>query len=225
MISYEISASGDFILQERELKKKSILFENKHYTSNVNNEEVAKFLRDVKEQKCNGIMLSQTSGIVNKQQFQVDIVDSLIVVYVLNCEYDPDKIKVAVDIIDTISSCIGEYISDDENEDNTIISNEIVKKINDEYSKLSLKKIALIENLKLFTKEMTKKLTEQIEDIKFPALNDFLSNKFGNYNVSTSSENNPLECKYCNRTWISKNALASHMKGCVKKAAINAAKT
>ena len=66
---------------------------------------------------------------------------------------------------------------------------------------------------------------EQIEDIKFPALNDFLSNKFGNYNVSTSSENNPLECKYCNRTWISKNALASHMKGCVKKAAINAAKT
>jgi len=217
-----LTAAGDFILQEREQGKQNILFENKHYSSNVNNDEVLKFLRDVKEQKCNGIILSQTSGIVSKKQFQVEIIDSLIVVYVLNCEYDPDKIKIAVDIIDTLSSCLSSYINIDNDADNTAISIEIMQRMNEEYSRLCHQKLALIENVKVLTKEMTKKLTEQIEDIKLPTLNTFLSTKFGNYNVSTTADvDNALACKYCKKTWTTKASLASHMKGCAKK---NAAK-
>jgi len=216
------TAAGDFILQEREQGKQNILFENKHYSSNVNSDEVLKFLRDVREQKCNGIMLSQTSGIVTKKQFQVEIIDSLIVVYVLNCEYDPDKIKIAVDIIDTLSSCLSSYINNGDDAENTTVSTEMMQRINEEYSKLCNQKLALIENLKTFTKEMTKKLTEQIEEIKMPALNTFLSTKFGNYNVSTTADaDNALACKHCKKIWGSKGALASHVKGCAKK---NAAK-
>jgi hypothetical protein len=216
-------ASGDFILQERELGKKNILFENKNYTSNVNSEEVLKFQRDVREQRCNGIMLSQTSGIVTKKQFQVEIIDSLIVVYVLNCEYDPDKIKIAVDIIDTLSHCLRSYIERGELGENNTISTELMQQINEEYSKFSVQKLAFIENLKLMTKEMTKKLTEQIEDMKMPTLNNFLSAKFGNYNVSAATDGDPsLTCKYCKKAWATRASLASHMKGCAKKAALTA---
>jgi hypothetical protein len=216
-----ITASGDFILQERENGKHNILFENKHYTSNVNSDEVLKFLRDVREQKCNGIMLSQTSGIVTKKQFQIEIIDSLVVVYVLNCEYDPDKIKIAVDIIDTLSSCLDSYINNGEDADNTTIPIEIMQRMNEEYSRLCQQKLYLIENLKTFTKEMTKKLTEQIEELKLPTLNTFLSAKFGNYNVSIATDtDNALACKYCKKAWATKASLASHMKGCVKKAAL-----
>jgi hypothetical protein len=216
-----IPASGDFILQERELGKKNILFENKHYTSNVNSEEVLKFHRDVREQRCNGIMLSQTSGIVSKKPFQIEIIDSLIVVYVLNCEYDPDKIKIAVDMIDTLSHCLSSYIERGELGENNTISTEIMNQINEEYGKFSLQKLAFIENLKIMSKEMTKKLTEQIEDMKMPTLNHFLSAKFGNYNVSSSTDtDNALTCKYCKKVWATKASLASHMKGCVKKAAL-----
>ena len=162
-------------------------------------------------------MLSQTSGIVTKKQFQVEIVDSLIVVYVLNCEYDPDKIKIAVDIIDTLSSCLDYYINNDDEAENTI-STEMMQKMNEEYGRLCNQKLSLIENLKTFTKEMTKKLTEQIEEIKLPTLNTFLSTKFGNYNVSTTADtDNVLACKYCKKIWTTKASLASHIKGCAKK--------
>lgn len=215
------TASGDFILQEREQGKRNILFENKHYSLNVNNDEVLKFIRDVKEQKCNGIMLSQTSGIVNKQQFQVEIIDNFIMVYVLNCEYDPEKIKIAVDIVDTIASCLGEYINMGEDEDSTTITKEMMDKINEEYSKFYQQKLVLIENIKVFTKEMAKKLSEQVEDIKFPTLNTFLSNKYGNYNVSVlTNSDGAFICRHCKKAWNTKAAMASHMKGCAKKMAL-----
>ena len=212
------AASGDFILQERGAGKYDILFENKVYTSNVNNDEVLKFVRDVKQHRCNGILLSQTSGIVSKQPFQVEVIDSLIVVYVLNCEYDPDKIKIAVDIIDTLAACLDTYLHASTHE-NAMMSPEMVQKINEEYSKFGIQKLALIENVKLFTKEMTKKLTDQIDEFKIPTLHSFLSTHFGNYNVSAVVAADQLACKHCNKLWGSRAALASHMKGCAKKSA------
>jgi len=215
------AASGDFILQEREHGKPTILFETKTYSSNVNTDEILKFLRDVRLHRCHGILLSQTSGIVTKKQFQIEIVDGSIVVYVLNCEYDPEKIKIAVDMVDTLSSCLDTYIhhgDDNPPHDTTSLSRETMQKINDEYSKWSNQKLALVEHLKTLTKEMTKKLTEQIEDMKLPALNTILSTHFGTCNVSVdATADHSLTCKHCHRLWGSKAALASHIKGCAKK--------
>ena len=49
--------------------KQNLIIENKLYERNVNVDEIKKFLRDINEQKTNGIMMSQFSGIVSKSNF------------------------------------------------------------------------------------------------------------------------------------------------------------
>jgi glutamate-5-semialdehyde dehydrogenase len=91
-------ASGDFIMKR--IDRPSILFENKEYDYNIPKDEIAKFIRDVDSQDVNGIFISQNSGITFKQNFQIDVHKGNILVYIQNCEYSTDKIKMAVDIID-----------------------------------------------------------------------------------------------------------------------------
>ena len=229
-----ISESGDFILQKRDNNKPDILFENKDYSVNVNGEEVDKFIRDVRVQGCHGIFISQNSGIVNKKPYQIEIYNHQIVVYVLNCSYDPDKIKVAVDIIDTLSACLGSFFT--ENSTDVSVSISVLNEINREYTKFSQQKLTIIDNIKTIIKDMAKRLLIQIDEIHFPALLSFLSGKMGNYveisatgtqlaisdGISTSDITNAMLgshlCNLC-RVFSGKNAvsLAAHKKGCIKK--------
>lgn len=62
--------------------KPIILLENKSYQNPVSKEEVVKFLRDIEYQNYCGIMLSQTSNISTKENFQIDIVNNNVVLYV-----------------------------------------------------------------------------------------------------------------------------------------------
>ena len=52
------------------------------------------------------IFLSQNTGITSKNNYQIDITNGKILVYVHNCEYMSHKIQIAVDIIDTLSQKI-----------------------------------------------------------------------------------------------------------------------
>lgn len=100
----------------------TILFENKDYKQNINKEEIAKFIIDVDNQNTHGIFLSQYSGIAFKQNYQIDIHKGKILVYVQNCEYSIDKIRIAVDIIDNLSVKIEDLTQDD---DTNSISKEL----------------------------------------------------------------------------------------------------
>ena len=211
----KIPESGDYILTNREGDKPEVLFENKDYTTNVNKDEVNKFLRDMTEQNCHGVLISQKTGIVGRKQYEIEIYNNKIAVYVLNCNYDNDKIKIAVDIIDALSNSL--LMFNDDNVENNI-SNELLEEINIEYAKFSQHKVELIDSIKDITKDMTKKLTTKVEDIKFPSLAGFLSVKFGNYSKIEPILENKILCTLCN-TFYAKNAtaLASHKNGCLRK--------
>jgi hypothetical protein len=74
-----------------------LLFENKNYDKNVGQEEVRKFLRDVENQNCSGIMLAQHFGIVNKDNFEIEIHNDVQwkeYLKWLGVEYKPRKVKV-----------------------------------------------------------------------------------------------------------------------------------
>ena len=60
------------------ISKIDVLMRNAMITS------IEKFLRDVEHQSCHGILISQKSGISRKQNFQVDIHNGYIVVYIHN---------------------------------------------------------------------------------------------------------------------------------------------
>jgi len=198
-----IKSSGDFIMERPD--KPAILFENKDYKHNINKEEIAKFIVDVDNQNTHGIFLSQYSGIAFKQNYQIDIHKGKLLVYVQNCEYSIDKIRIAVDIIDSLSLKLDDFFQDD---NANTISKDLLDSINEEYQKYILQK----ESILMLLKDFTKKMTAQIDDIKFPELDKYLSQKYAYV------KNSFFACDLCNSfNAPSKQSLSAHKRGCIKK--------
>ena len=197
-----IKASGDFIMKRYE--KPTILFENKEYDYNIPKDEIGKFIRDVDTQNVNGIFISQNSGIAFKQNFQIDVNKGNVLVYIQNCEYSVDKIKIAVDIIDSLSSKIQELNTDDES--NTI-SKEVLDDINEEYHAFITQK----ENMITVLKDFQKKMSTQIDELKLPVLDKYLEPKYAYVKTRV------FKCELCNVfSSGSKQGLSAHKRGCKK---------
>ena len=197
-------ASCDFRVNRQNLP--TILFETKNYDRNVTIDEVKKFIRDIDQQKCHGIFLSQHSGITSKQNYQIDIKGSNILVYVHNVDYCPNTIKIAADIIDSLSDKLSEI--EDSNE---IISipQEVLDDINKEYATFIERKSKIIE----YSKEFIKKLSIDVDDIKFPSLSKYLSMKCGSI-----LNDETITCDICHQFKANSNkALAAHKRACKRK--------
>ena len=194
-----LKASGDFILKRTE--KQTILLENKNYDANVNLDEIKKFLRDVNEQKTHAIMMSQYSGIVSKPNGFIEINDGKVIIYLHNVDYSFDKIKMAIDVIDILSERL-EEISNVEEMDGHIIKKDVLDKINEQFQFFLNQKEIVLTTIK----EMNKKLTTQIEDMKIPDLSLFLNEKFA------SIQNQQFTCEFCNLPFQNKRSLAAHKK-------------
>jgi hypothetical protein len=196
-------ASGDFIMKR--IERPTIMFENKEYDYNIPKDEIAKFIRDIDTQNVHGIFVSQYSGISFKHNFQIDIHKGNILVYIQNCEYSADKIKMAVDIIDSLAVKLKELNLGIEN--NTI-SVDTLDDINNEYQLFISQK----ENLTTILKDFTKKMSTQIEELKLPVLDKYLEPKYAT--VKTRS----FLCDICNKFNASnKQSLSAHKRGCIKK--------
>lgn len=196
-------ACGDFMM-ERD-NKPNIMFENKVYERNVTPDEVQKFIRDVDEIKTHAIFLSQNSGISRKKNFQVDIHKGLIMVYIHNTQYNPDKIQLAVDIIDNLSDRIQDLeVENDEN----VISKALLDEINQEFIEFNKQRDEII----LTSKDFQRKLIGQLENLKLNALTKYLSTKYSN-NSKTG-----YTCEYCNMyTTQTKKSLSAHVRACKKQ--------
>jgi len=198
-----IKETGDILMKRRD--KPKILFENKNYERNVGQEEVRKFIRDVETQKCSGIMLAQSYGIANKNNFEIEIHNNNVLLYMHNVEYDSYKIKAAIDIIDHFKSCLDDLESC--NGEQISLDKEFLDDINKEYQNFINNKTNHIKTIK----DSMQKLVAQVEDIKIPTLENYLSRMY----ASTASKENT--CEYCN--YVAKNirALTAHHRGCALK--------
>jgi hypothetical protein len=201
-----IKASCDFRINRNNLS--SILIETKNYDRNVTLDEVKKFIRDIDEQKQHGIFLSQHSGITSKQNFQIDIIGTNVLIYVHRVDYNPNTIKIAIDIIDSLSNKLSELNA---THDDICIPKDTLDEINIEYSKFVERKLAIIELLKDFHK----KITGEIDEIKFPCLSKYIVSKYGSI---LNNENETILCNICNNFQATNNrALSAHQKGCKRK--------
>ena len=204
-------ASGDFVLRRND--KAPILFENKDYDDNVPKEEVAKFIRDVDVQGMSGIFLSHRSGIVHKQNFQIDLNQGHVLVYVQHCGYDADKVRIAVDIVDHFLAKMGDLSSSEgveEGSEGETISKEVLDSINVEYQKFVVQR----EGLVTVVKDFQKKMTAQIDELQLPSLDKYLEPKFAA--VQTATKN--FTCDLCNAYCApSKQSLSAHKRGCKSK--------
>jgi hypothetical protein len=196
------TASCDFKVVRMDKSKSTILFENKDYSRSVTTDEVKKFERDLQLQKIHGIFISQKSPITFKKQFQIDIINGLIHIYIPNAEYDTNKIKIAIDIIDSLS--IKLYaISNTSNEYS--ISKDDLDEILEEYKFFITQKLQMIETIR----SVTKQLIDKMEDIQLPKLKKLFI-KIGNI-----ENDNDFKCTLCN-SWSGKNkaSLGAHIRNC-----------
>jgi hypothetical protein len=197
------SKACDYLLERQ--NKPDILFENKDYSNNVPNEEIKKFIRDIEYQKCHGILLSQHSGVIDKSDYQIDIHNGNIIVYIHFANYDESKLRIGVNLIDHLDNILENH--KDMNED-AQISMEQLSEINKEYLIFIGQKKQLIENYKKIYKEHLK----QLEDFEMPKLTQILNNKFTNVEQLT------YKCDICNiYTAKNKRALTTHKNKCKNK--------
>jgi len=195
-----MSMCGDFIMRRKD--KPTILFENKEYNTNIPNEEIKKFIRDVEHNNCHGIFLSQSSGITNKKHFEIETHRNNILIYVHYAKYEPETVMLAVNVLDHLNDKLKSVETIGET-----IPTEILILINKEYQEFVHQKKVLLENIKNNNKVLIKQITE----MDLPNLTGVLSKRFAQV------ESAQHKCSICN-IFIGKNAkaLAVHKRNCSK---------
>jgi hypothetical protein len=201
--------TGDIIITRKDRPR--ILVENKNWDKNVVQEEVKKFLHDVEQQNCCGLFLAQNHGIANKEDFEINIHNGNVLVYIHQAKNDPDKIKVAISIIDHLKMRLEEMSCDNSTLNVDTICKERLDNINQEYQAFVAQKLTMIR----YVRDFQTKLCKMIEDVRLPSLEDHLSTRY-----ATSSSK--YMCQFC-ETFQAKNqqALSAHHRGCAKKKQID----
>jgi len=204
-ISSKTNINGMIVLRRQ--GKPNVLIENRDIETNVSSEEVQSFILAIEDQNCNGVFFSQNSGISTKKNYQIEIHNNNIIVFVHQSQYNPSRIEAAVDIIDQLSNKMRQFKNS--GGDDCSIPKDIMDAINNEYQLFISQKNAVIDVFK----ESQKKVLSQIDEIRFPTLDKFLSTKY-----SAPIKKPGLKCELC-KSFTANNlkALAAHKRGCIRK--------
>jgi hypothetical protein len=200
---------GQVLLKRQ--RKTPILIEHRESEDNIPMEDISPFLASVEEHHSHGIFLSQKSGIASKKNFQIELHNQFIIVFIHHGEYSSSKIEAAVDIIDGLAMRL-KQIHPNSKED-CAIPKEVLDSINNEYQIFLSQKNAVVEVFK----ESQKKVLSQIDEFRFPCLDKFLATKY-----SAPIQKPGLKCDLC-KSFCGNNlkALAAHKRGCIRKKSAN----
>ena len=198
-VGNKLNNSGDIFINRKD--KIKIIIENKEYTNVIPPTEIQKFVDNVILNNCDGIMVSQHTQIKFKDDFEINFNGDLILIYICNMEYNIDKIRTAISIIDHLRNQIG-FINKDKT--NISFTLEEIDLINKEY-------IFMVNQKKIIIKSLTdsfNKITKEVENIKIPFLEDILLKQYG---VKLSEEE---KCKDCNKACKNYAGVSAHLKWC-----------
>lgn len=199
-----VKASGDFLLKR--LDKPNIMFENKDYADNVCTDEIRKFIRDAEHIRTHAIFLSQHSGISCKNNYQIDTNNGIILVYVHHVNYTPEKIQIAVDIIDSIDR----FNKHMDSENIYTVQKDLLDSLNREYQQYAITKDNLIGSLH----DSYKRQLSLIDDFQMPSLEKYLGLYYANAKLGEQL-NYQYKCEYCNVFVAkSKKSLSAHQRAC-----------
>ena len=134
-----------------------------------------------------------------------------VIVFVHNCEYSPSKIELAISVIDNLSSKLRQFRG--KSEDDCNIPKDVLDTINNEYQLFISQKNAVIDVFK----ESQRKVLAQIDELRFPSLDKYLSTKY-----SAPIQKPGLKCDLC-KSFSANNlkALAAHKRGCMRKLVVS----
>lgn len=197
---------GDIIMNRN--NKPKILFENKFHNENVPTHEVNKFIADVLRENCSGIFVSQKSGICLKGNFEIDIdKNNNVLVYLTKVNYNPDIIKIAVNIVDYLKGIVDKiYINCPFDSRN--INKYDIESINNEFIAFFEKKTNIINSINSLKKTIDV-IVKSFEDITFPVIENLFIDK--SKNVFTNKKK--FVC-VCSNEFDSQRGLNQHKAKC-----------
>ena len=197
----------NFILKRN--NKSTILIESKECETNIDTIVTNGFVETVKQQNNCGIFMSQHSGILNKYNYQIEIYNENIVVYIQDCKYDPEKIKNAIEIIDNLHDKLKQIKKDNI----YLIDKDTLNEINSEYALFQTQKNNIIELIQ----EYNINIIKQIENFNFNCLNKYLCSK-----IDTNKKVGIYTCNLCNIYTSNKlKGISAHKRGCKKKQVVD----
>jgi hypothetical protein len=199
---------GDFMLKKED--DNFIMIELKNHTTNVDRDEVNKFLNNVAFVKTHAIMISNQTGIVGKPDFHIEIDDMCVLVYLHQVNFSPDKIKMAVSIIENLASKL-KVIEKNEHEDGYTIKKEVLDRINVELSQFIENKTKVSQLLK----DQHRQAILQLDTLQLPDLTLFLQDKY-------VMKPKKFACDTCGRTFDTRAQLSAHKKVHVNTISIGA---
>jgi hypothetical protein len=187
--------------------KQRIIIQTSDNPDNISTEDINEFIATIEQNNCPGVFLSQNSGFANKPNYYIELRNKLVVTFVHNVDYCPDKITTAIDIIDNVSQKLKDICTNEN--DILTIDKDVLEEINKEYQTFVSQKESLIQSVK----DSHKKIHSHIDELLFPALDKYLSTKFG-----PPSRKQVLKCDLC-KSFLANNlkALAAHKRGCSRK--------
>ena len=198
---------GNTMLLKR-MRKPTVYIQNYDSECNVSSDETNQFMTVISDDNVCGVFLSQQSGISGKTDFQIELHNNNVIVFVHNADYSSSKIEVAISIIDNLHNQLRQFVKSG-NTDEFTIPKELLESINNEYQMFIAQKTAVIDVFK----ESQKKVLAQIDEIRFPCLDRYLSTKYSAPIVKSG-----LKCDLC-KSYNANNlkALAAHKRGCSRK--------
>lgn len=195
-----MTACGDFIVERN--NKSKVLIDTKDYDTVVPVKEVEKIIRDIEKNNCHGILVSQNSGIAQKNDFEINVHNHKIIVFLHNAKYNEERIQLAFNMIDHLEPYLA---NKNDTQNSETISSDLLTLINKEYQELASQKLNLIQSIKKTQND----LIIQVQKMDMPSLTHYLDKKFANTGKTG------LKCDRCN-IFIGKNpkSLAMHKRHC-----------
>jgi len=139
--------------------------------------------------------------IFGRSNFQWEMHKGLVLLYVSNVNFDPIKIKIAVNLIDSLvqnkqmfkQSGGGEDDEEDEQDtkNSSYIANETLDAIYQDYKSFEQQK----ENLHVLVRDQNKKLRDQIELLQMNSLTKYLDTLYASTKTASA------KCKKCGRVF------------------------
>lgn len=211
--------TGDILFQQKGRPK--ILIENKdHEYNNVPKHEVQKFIRDCDIQNCCGIMIAQHRGITNKNDFELQINNGNVLLFIHTVKFNIDKINMAINIVENLKIKLDEL-----NVSNAglTIDKDMLDELNKEFTYFANRKNSLLK----LSKDYNEKMIEGIIDIRLPSIELLLSKHFADASKQTKSQ--PAQqcsfgvCDFCKEPV--KKSLKQHYRYCPVKKSVESATT
>lgn len=186
--------SGDFHILREGCPK--ILIESKNFSGNVPKRDIDKFYKDIQLNNCCGILCNTFGGIANKQNFEIDIVENQILIFVHNYQFDMNQLKLAANVIYNTYK----LITENEQSDSISITPDFFSSLRLEYDTF----------LKSFHHHLSiiKTSINSLSDLHFTLINDFFTRKSRKQTVKPPK----FMCESCSKSFASKWSLTRHIK-------------